>query len=35
MEHHFTLSGTALTVHLPAELDHCSSRQLRPGDRPG
>lgn len=29
MEHHFTLSGTALTVHLPAELDHCSSQQLR------
>ena len=29
MEHHFTLSGTALTVHLPAELDHGSSQQLR------
>lgn len=29
MEHHFTLSGTALTVHLPAEFDHCSSQQLR------
>ena len=29
MEHHFTLSGTTLTVHLPSELDHCSSQQLR------
>ncbi len=28
MEHSFTITGTTLTVHLPSEIDHHSSRQL-------
>lgn len=29
MEQLFTISGTTLTVHLPAELDHHNSEQIR------
>jgi len=29
MEHTFVITGTALTVHLPAEIDHHSSEQIR------
>ncbi|WP_283684254.1 STAS domain-containing protein [Parablautia sp. Marseille-Q6255] len=29
MEQVFTISGTTMTVHLPAELDHHNSEQIR------
>lgn len=29
MEHTFVIAGTTLTVHLPSEIDHHSSEQIR------
>lgn len=29
MEQQITRNGTSITVHLPDEVDHCSSQQLR------
>lgn len=29
MEHLFTITGTTLTIHLPSEIDHHSSEQIR------
>lgn len=29
MEHSFTIAGTVLTVHLPGEIDHHISEQIR------
>lgn len=29
MEHKFVITGTTLTIHLPAEIDHHSSEQIR------
>lgn len=29
MEHIFTITGTVMTIHLPSEIDHHSSEQIR------